>query len=167
MILQSYIIKPFESGTTVEKEEEGLGIERTHAKFSTYFVTMVPDENYLDAASRTNKRNTFFGERNPVPEDRATWLKRYLIGLLLDMGAGVSKSWIDVSAAMRVRETGFIKYSSIPEHVWLRFPDGRLITCYHMGMVRDMLLSSCSPDWGHAERFATDFGLKLNEDTAC
>lgn len=36
-----------------------------------------------------------------------------------------------------------------------------------MGMVRDMLLSSCSPDWGHAERFATDFGLKLNEDTAC
>ena len=97
--------------------------------------------------------------------------------------------------SMRVRETGFIKYSSIPEHVsphynrhwyyhilvafspgsilplpfqvWLRFPDGRLITCYHMGMVRDMLLSSCSPDWGHAERFATDFGLKLNEDTAC
>ncbi|GER45657.1 voltage dependent anion channel 3 [Striga asiatica] len=46
-----------------------------------------------------------------------------------------------------------------------RFPDGRLITCYHMGMVRDMLLSSCSPDWGHAERFATDFGLKLNEAT--
>jgi hypothetical protein len=36
-----------------------------------------------------------------------------------------------------------------------------------MGMVRDMLLSSSSPDWGHAERFATDFGLKLNEDTAC
>lgn len=28
------------------------GIERTHAKWSTYFVTMVPDENYLDAASR-------------------------------------------------------------------------------------------------------------------
>lgn len=53
MILQSYIIQNlFESGTTVEKEEEGLGIERTHAKFSTYFVTMVPDENYLDAASR-------------------------------------------------------------------------------------------------------------------
>jgi hypothetical protein len=28
------------------------GIERTHAKWSTYFVTMVPDENYLDPASR-------------------------------------------------------------------------------------------------------------------
>ncbi|KAK4412107.1 hypothetical protein Salat_2965000 [Sesamum alatum] len=111
MILQSYIIQNlFESGTTVEKEEEGLGIERTHAKFSTYFVTMVPDENYLDAASSI------------LP---------------------------------------------LPFQVWLRFPDGRLITCYHMGMVRDMLLSSCSPDWGHAERFATDFGLKLNEDTVC
>lgn len=32
-------------------------------------------------------------------------------------------------------------------------------------MVPDMLLSSCSPDWGHAERFATDLDLKLNEDT--
>ncbi|TYI06580.1 hypothetical protein ES332_A10G168100v1 [Gossypium tomentosum] len=31
------------------------GIERTHAKWSTYFVTMVPDENYLDAASRTTR----------------------------------------------------------------------------------------------------------------
>lgn len=46
------------------------------------------------------KEYLFFGERNPVPEDRATWLKRYLIGLLLDMGAGVSKSWTDVSAAL-------------------------------------------------------------------
>lgn len=34
-----------------------------------------------------------------------------------------------------------------------------------MGMVRDMLVSSCSPDWGHVERFATDLDLKLDEDT--
>jgi len=33
-----------------------------------------------------------------------------------------------------------------------------------MGMVRDMLVSSCSPDWGHVERFATDLDLKLDED---
>lgn len=32
-------------------------------------------------------------------------------------------------------------------------------------MVRDMLVSSCSPDWGHVERFATDLDLKLDEDT--
>jgi hypothetical protein len=34
-----------------------------------------------------------------------------------------------------------------------------------VGMVRDMLVSSCSPDWGHVERFATDLDLKLDEDT--
>lgn len=34
-----------------------------------------------------------------------------------------------------------------------------------MGMMRDMLVSSCSPDWGHVERFATDLDLKLDEDT--
>jgi hypothetical protein len=34
-----------------------------------------------------------------------------------------------------------------------------------MGMVRDVLVSSCSPDWGHVERFATDLDLKLDEDT--
>lgn len=28
-----------------------------------------------------------------------------------------------------------------------------------------MLVSSCSPDWGHVERFATDLDLKLDEDT--
>lgn len=95
--------------------------------------------------------------------------------------------------SMRVREAGLIKYSAKPEHVsphynrhwyrhilvafspggilplpfqvWLWFPDEILITCYHIGMVPDMLLSSCSPDWGHAERFATDLDLKLNEDT--
>lgn len=44
----------------------------------------------------------------------------------------------------------------LPFQVWLWFPDEILITCYHIGMVPDMLLSSCSPDWGHAERFATD-----------
>jgi hypothetical protein len=33
-----------------------------------------------------------------------------------------------------------------------------------MGMVRDVLVSSCSPDWGHVERFATDLDLKLDED---
>ena len=42
--------------TTDTKNKKGeiitAGIERTHAKWSTYFVTMVPDENYLDAASR-------------------------------------------------------------------------------------------------------------------
>lgn len=26
-------------------------------------------------------------------------------------------------------------------------------------------MSSCSPDWGHVERFATDLDLKLDEDT--
>lgn len=95
--------------------------------------------------------------------------------------------------SMRVREAGFLRYSAKPEHVsphynrhwyrrilvafspggilplpfqvWLGFPDGILITCYHMGMVRDMLVSSCSPDWGHVERFATDLDLKLDEDT--
>lgn len=94
--------------------------------------------------------------------------------------------------SMRVREAGFRRYSAKPEHVsphynrhwyrhilvafspggilplpfqvWLGFPDGILITCYHMGMVRDMLVSSCSPDWGHVERFATDLDLKLDED---
>lgn len=25
-------------------------------------------------------------------------------------------------------------------------------------------MSSCSPDWGHVERFATDLDLKLDED---
>lgn len=28
-----------------------------------------------------------------------------------------------------------------------------------------MRVSSCSPDWGHVERFATDLDLKLDEDT--
>lgn len=95
--------------------------------------------------------------------------------------------------SMRVREAGFRRYSAKPEHVsphynrhwyrhilvafspggriplpfqvWLGFPDGILIICYHMGMMRDMLVSSCSPDWGHVERFATDLDLKLDEDT--
>lgn len=31
--------------------------------------------------------------------------------------------------------------------------------------MRDMRVSSCSPDWGHVERFATDLDLKLDEDT--
>lgn len=51
----------------------------------------------------------------------------------------------------------------LPFQVWLGFPDGILITSYHMGMVRDMLVSSCSPDWGHVERFGTDLDLKLDE----
>jgi len=29
-----------------------------------------------------------------------------------------------------------------------------------------MLVSSCSPDWGHVKRFATDLDLKLDEDTS-
>jgi len=40
------------AGRQWRKKKRVLGIERTHATFSTYFVTMVPDENYLDAASR-------------------------------------------------------------------------------------------------------------------
>lgn len=52
MILQSYIIQYKTDFSTREDGGEITGIERTHAKWSTYFVTMVPDENYLDAASR-------------------------------------------------------------------------------------------------------------------
>lgn len=54
MILQSYIIQYKTDFSTREDGGEIItaGIERTHAKWSTYFVTMVPDENYLDAASR-------------------------------------------------------------------------------------------------------------------
>lgn len=54
MILQSYIIQYKNDFSTREDGGEIItaGIERTHAKWSTYFLTMVPDENYLDAASR-------------------------------------------------------------------------------------------------------------------
>ncbi|KAL0295309.1 UNVERIFIED_CONTAM: hypothetical protein Scaly_3106500 [Sesamum calycinum] len=144
-----------------------------------------PDENYLDAASRlvvrgwgrnvvdvstgsvrpgTNKGILFFGERNPVPEDRAAVPHRATAGHGAEhVSPHYNRHWYyHILVAF---SPGSIL--PLPFQVWLRFPDGRLITCYHMGMVRDMLLSSCSPDWGHAERFATDFGLKLNEDTAC
>lgn len=42
----------FDAGRRWRNNNSRHCIERTHAKWSTYFVTMVPDENYLDAASR-------------------------------------------------------------------------------------------------------------------
>lgn len=30
--------------------------------------------------------------------------------------------------------------------IWLGFPDGLVVNCYHLGMVRYFLLESCRPD---------------------
>lgn len=40
----------------------------------------------------------------------------------------------------------------MPLSVWLGFPEGFLVSCYQIGMVRWMLVESCKPDWGYVER---------------
>lgn len=95
--------------------------------------------------------------------------------------------------SLRLRGAGFRRYSSRPEHVnpnynrhwfrhilitfspggitplpfnlWLSFPEGFLVTPYHMGMVRQMLLESCSPDWDFMVRLVEDLDPQLDEDT--
>lgn len=77
--------------------------------------------------------------------------------------------------SMRLRGSGYRRYSSRPEHInpyknrhgfrqilvayspggiwplpfdlWLGFPEGFLVCPYTIGMVRQMLLESCPPDW--------------------
>ena len=34
----------------------------------------------------------------------------------------------------------------LPFPIWLGFPDGLVVNCYHLGMVRYFLLESCRPD---------------------
>lgn len=51
-----------------------------------------------------------------------------------------------------------------PFEFWLGFPEGFLPSPSQMGMVREMLLESCAPDWRHAERIAADIDA-LDDDT--
>lgn len=39
-----------------------------------------------------------------------------------------------------------------------------LVTPYQLEMVRQMLLESCSPDWGFMQRLTEDLNQKLDED---
>lgn len=80
-----------------------------------------------------------------------------------------------IQVSMRLFGAGYRRYSSRPEHInpnynrhwfrhvlvalspggicpmplefWLGFPEGLVISPYQMGMVRQMLLDSCNPDW--------------------
>jgi len=44
--------------------------------------------------------------------------------------------------------------------VWLGFPEGILVTPYQIGMVRRMLLESCSPDWAFGFLKSVKHGIR-------
>ena len=53
----------------------------------------------------------------------------------------------------------------MPLEFWLGFPEGLVISPYQMGMVRQMLLDSCNPDWDFMQRMAEDLSHQLDDDT--
>lgn len=52
----------------------------------------------------------------------------------------------------------------LPFPFWLGFPEGQVITCYQLGMVRQYLLEACAPDTGFIDRLADDIQDKMSED---
>lgn len=54
----------------------------------------------------------------------------------------------------------------MPLSVWLGFPEGFLVSCYQIGMVRWMLVESCKPDWGYVERLIEDLSRQLDDDAS-
>jgi len=48
--------------------------------------------------------------------------------------------------------------------IWLGFPDGLVVNCYHLGMVRYFLLESCRPDDKYLLSVRDDFERKLTEE---
>lgn len=48
--------------------------------------------------------------------------------------------------------------------MWLGFPEGILVKPYQIGMVRQMLLESCSTDWAFVQRLVDDLNQQLDED---
>ena len=51
----------------------------------------------------------------------------------------------------------------LPFSIWLGFTEGFLPSPYQMGMVKQLLIESCEPDWSYVERLATDHEAKLDE----
>lgn len=102
----------------------------------------------------------------------------------------VSSSSLQVS--LRVRGAGYRRYSTSPgdfhphynrhryRHVlvafspggiiplpfpfWLGFPEGIVVSCYHLGMVRQYLLEACASDERYLCRVRQDLEQKLTED---
>ena len=52
----------------------------------------------------------------------------------------------------------------MPFRFWLGFPEGFLVSPYQMGMVRQMQLESCSPEWSYVSRLVDDSDRQLVED---
>ena len=52
----------------------------------------------------------------------------------------------------------------LPFPIWLGFPDGLVVNCYHLGMVRYFLLESCRPDDKYFLSVRDDFERKLTEE---
>lgn len=52
----------------------------------------------------------------------------------------------------------------LPFPIWLGFPDGLVVNCYHLGMVRYFLLESCRPDDKYLLSVRDDFERKLTEE---
>lgn len=48
--------------------------------------------------------------------------------------------------------------------IWLGFPDGLVVNCYHLGMVRYFLLESCRPDDKYLLSVRDDLERKLTEE---
>lgn len=46
----------------------------------------------------------------------------------------------------------------------LGFPDELVITCYHLGMIRQFLLEACAPEERYLQRVVVDLSDKLSED---
>ena len=93
---------------------------------------------------------------------------------------------------LRLKGAGYRRYSSMPEHinpnfnrhwfrhvlvayspggitpfpflVWLGVSKDLLVTPYQIGMVRQMLLESCSTDWAFVQRLVDDLNQQLDED---
>ena len=52
----------------------------------------------------------------------------------------------------------------LPFPIWLGFPDGLVVNCYHLGMVRYFLLESCRPDDKYLLSVRDDLERKLTEE---
>jgi hypothetical protein len=52
----------------------------------------------------------------------------------------------------------------LPFPIWLGFPDGLVVNCYHLGMVRYFILESCRPDDKYLLSVRDDLERKLTEE---
>ncbi|GFS28119.1 hypothetical protein Acr_00g0004090 [Actinidia rufa] len=91
------------------------------------------------------------------------------VGIKMLRSARYSIAWMPICRSVNVsslRVSMRLRGGIIPMplRVWLGFPEGFLVSPYQMGMVRQMQLESCSPEWSYVSRLVDDSDRQLVED---